>query len=111
MGQWTWTTLRGKKGIKMTIISAHRPCKSDNDQSVEMQQLKYLRNKEITTDPHACFDTDLQNLIESKIKEGHKIVLMGDFNVPMNKTNHFTSMLLDLGLQEVITTKYHPEGG
>ena len=111
MGRWTWSTLRGKKGIKMTIISAYRPCKSNNDQSVEMQQLQYLRDRDIDTDPHACFDADLKGLIEGKITEGHKIILMGDFNVLMNKTNSFTSMLLDLGLQEIITKKYSPEEG
>ena len=36
---------------------------------------------------------------------------MGDFNVPMNKTNQFTAMLSDLGLHKIITTKYHPDEG
>ena len=36
---------------------------------------------------------------------------MGDFNVPLNKKNKFTDMLMDLGLQEIIINKYHPEEG
>ena len=70
-----------------------------------MQQLQYLQNKEINTDPRVRFDQDLQQLIETKLEDGHKIVLMGDFNILMNKTNRFTSMLSDLGLHGIITNK------
>jgi len=111
MGRWTWVTLRGKRGIKTTIISTYRPCKSANEQSVEMQQLQFLRNKGDITDPHDRFDNDLKSLIEEKLDNEHKIILLGDFNVPITKSNKFTTMLKDLGLQEVITKKYQPEEG
>ena len=111
MGRWTWTTLRGKQGTKTTIISAYRPCKSANDQLVEMQHLQYLRRNRIGEDPLTCFDRDLRNLITSRIEDGHKIILMGDFNVPMNEENTFTNMLRDIGLNEIITQKYNPEKG
>ena len=109
MGRWTWTTLRGKRGIKTTIISAYRPCKSSNDQSVETQQLQYLRNTGDITDPHTKFDDDLQQLITDKLNEEHRIILMGDFNVPVNRKNKFTDMLKNLGLREILTDKYKPE--
>ena len=111
MGRWTWTTLRGKRGIQTTIITAYRPCKSSNVNAVETQQLQYLRNAGIHTDPLETFDTDLKKLIENKLDNNHKIILMGDFNIPMNKNNSFTTMLKDLGLKEVITEKYTPVQG
>ena len=111
MCRWTWTTLQGKRGIKTTIITAYRPCKSSNLNSVEMQHLQFLRNDGIHTKPFETFDTDLKNLIKNKIDNNHKIILMGDFNVPMDKTNLFTTMLKDLGSKEVITEKYRQEQG
>lgn len=57
-------------------------------------------------DPHLCFDTDLKELIQTKMQENHKVILMGDLNIPMNKKNKVTKMLCDLGLTKVITKKY-----
>ena len=38
--------------------------------------------------------------------EGHNIILMGDFNLLVHEVNLFTSMLKELGLRELITSKY-----
>ena len=76
-----------------------------------MQQLQYLRDKGINSDPHDTFDADLKHLLETKLDDNHQIILMGDFNVPMDETNPFTTMLKDLGLKEVITGKYTPPQG
>ena len=57
-------------------------------------------------DPHDKFELDLKSLIESKLQEGHKIILMGDFNVPVNRENRFTVVLTNLGLTETLTKKY-----
>ena len=111
MGRWTWTTLRGKQGIQTTIITAYCLCKSANVNSVEMQHLQFLLNEGIHTDPFKIFDKDLKKIVESKLDKNHKIILMGDFNIPMDKSNSFTTMFQDLGLKEVITEKYRPEQG
>ena len=59
-------------------------------------------------DPIQHFDEDLKDLIDTKIQENHNIILMGDFNIPINKQNKFTKMLSELGLHKVITQKYKP---
>ena len=87
----------------------YRPCKSANHQLIEAQQLQYLRDRGGTTDPHDQFDLDLKQLIKAKLKEGHEIILMGDFNVPINKTIKFTKMLTFLRLSGVITKKYQAD--
>ena len=69
MGRWTWLTLRGKKGVHMTIITAYRPCQSKHEGAVEMQQLRYLREKHIGSDkdPLQRYDEDLKALLKRKL--------------------------------------------
>ena len=111
MGRWTWATLRGKNEMMTTIISTYRPVPSGNPGSVETQQLQYMRANDIQNiDPIQKFDTDLKNLIQEKRIKGHKIILMGDFNVPLDEENTFTNMLRDSGLREAIIEKYVEEG-
>ena len=108
MGRWTWLTLRGKKGIKTTIISAYRPCESKHEGAVEMQQLRYLWEKHIGSDkdPLQRYNNDLKALLESKIDDEQQVILMGDFNISMTSKNCFTKILLELGMKEAILDKY-----
>ena len=111
MGRWTWATLRGKNESHTTIISVYRLVKSGNAGSVETQQLRYMRANNIhNIDPIQKFDQDLKQLIQTKREKGHKIILMGDFNTPLDEDNKFTRMLRDLGLREGIIEKYLKEG-
>ena len=100
MGRWTWATIRGKQESHTTIISAYCPVPSGNTGSVKTQQLRYMRANNIRNiDPIQKYDKDLKNLIQEKWLKGHKILLMGDFNAPLDEENIFTSMLHDLGLR------------
>ena len=99
MGRWTWATIRGKHESNTMIISAYRPVPSGNAGLVKAQQLQYMRTKNIMNiDPIQKYDQDLKELIQEKLLNGHKIILMGDFNIPLDETNTLTDMLKDLGL-------------
>ena len=107
MGRWTWITFRGKHNTHTTIISAYRPVKSGAPGSVEAQQLRYLREHDnLYDDPLTAYDNDMMNLIKQKRDLGHKIFLIGDFNIRQDSVNEFTAQLEDLGLKEVLVEKY-----
>ena len=111
MGRWTCITLRGKQNIHTTIISAYRPVKSGAPGSVEAQQLRYLREHDnLYDDPLTAYDTDLLQLIQQKCDLGHKVFLLGDFNIRQDSTNEFTTKLEELGMREVLLEKYLQEG-
>ena len=72
-----------------------------------MQQLWFLQEIGENKDPHEKYDKDLKDLLTEFNNQGHNIILMGDFNLPVYEANSLTSMLRDLGLCElIITSKY-----
>ena len=82
-----------------TVISAHQPWQSEAEGPVEMQELCYLQEKgETKKDPHEKYDEDLKDLVKEFNAQGHNIILMGDFNLPIHEVNSFTSKLKDWGL-------------
>ena len=111
MGRWTWVTLRGKEGVLSTIITAYRPQPSGGEASVKAQQLRYIREQgNMYDDPIKLFDDDLIALIEKKRENRHRMIVMGDFNIRLDKENIFTTRLTALGFREVIIDKYMNEG-
>ena len=90
---------------------AYRPCESKYEGAVEMQQLCFLCKKfdESDKDPLEHYEDDLKVLIESKLDEEHRVILMGDFNISMTTKNQFKTMLQNLGMKETILDKYATE--
>ena len=81
MGRWSWITVWGKHQVKTTLITVYWPCKnSKGTNTVYSQQLRYLSALQIEVCPRQLWLDDLTNLIQSKTKEGHQIILLGDFN-------------------------------
>ena len=92
IGRWTWKMYRGKRNTLTTIIPTYRPCHSDAEGLVEMQQLRYLREHgEKDNDPHEQYDEDLKEFVERFLDQDHKIIVMGDFNLPISKMRPFLS--------------------
>ena len=111
MGRWTWITFRGKQNTHTTIISAYRPVKSGAPGSVEAQQLRYLREQDnLYDDPLTAYDNNLVNIIQQKRDLGHKIFLIGDFNVRQDSVKNFNTKLEELGTREVLVKKYLQDG-
>ena len=91
-------------------MSAYHLCKLDEEGSVEMQQLCYLRDHDIDDiEPHE--DDDLMNMLDYFLDKGHKIILMGDFNLPTDLDDLFTRKIWALGMIKIIFVKYKvPQG-
>ena len=93
MGRWVWATVgHGKE--RVTIITIYRPCENNittaGASTVWAQQRNYIQNELLakdgpqnkieTVDPRDQATRDLDAFIESKQKDGGKIILMGDLN-------------------------------
>ena len=73
--------------------------------------MQYLREHDnLYDDPLTAYNRDLVNIIRQKWDLGHKIFLIGDFNVRQDTINKFTSKLAALGMREVLLEKYLQDG-
>ena len=50
-----------------------------------------MREKGENKDPHKKYDEDLWDLLKQFNDQGHNIILMGDFNLPIYEANSFTT--------------------
>lgn len=102
LGRWTYVTMRGKDGIKITLVTAYRICpqtlSSIGPHTSTAQQFRHLskdfREADLIHDPkpRLQFIVDLQAWLEYKIQDNHSIILALDANE---------------GIQD-ITGSYHP---
>ena len=113
MGRWAWYTISGQQNQMTTIITTYRPCDSSvrKSKSVKMQQHTIIREKfpHITKGPLQLYDDDLELLIQSKIDNGHQLIVMGDFNqdiMAQGSKSSTAKMLIRLGLSETITERH-----
>jgi exonuclease III len=93
MGRWTFQTLSCKDNRNMTIICAYQVCDQrivENGRIKTMtataQQTSMLRQQNRNETPRAAFITDLQSLLRIEQAKGHGILLLGDFNEPLDVT-------------------------
>ena len=78
---------------------------------MEAQQLQYLQEHDnLYDDPLTAYDSDLVQIIQQNRELGHKVFLIGDFNVRQDSINKFTTKLEELWMREVLVEKYLQEG-
>jgi hypothetical protein len=90
LGRWSYQVLRGKGGIKVTIITAYRVSQeymsSLGPKTTAMQEFRSLskqyRTVEIQFDPKPRFQfiIDLQAWVEELIRQSYEIILFMDTN-------------------------------
>lgn len=109
LGRWAWHSISGQHNKTTTIISTYRPYDGSNHKpkSAKMQQFTAIREKfpQLTQGPLELYDSDLQDLIQTKLDLGHQIIVMGDLNQDVSSTTKKSStikMLEKLGLYEII---------
>jgi len=101
LGRWSYMVLRGKRNIKILIVTAYRVCKqavqSVGPQTSTAQQFRLLSKQFRAADrlddpiPHHQFIVDLQGWIEHKVEKGFKIILGIDANEPFDtSTGNYT---------------------
>ena len=106
MGRWTWTTLRGRNNSIVRVISAYRPVRNARgSSSVWNQQLSWIHEKGLDTNPHKLFHSDLLQALKKWLDEGDQIWLGIDIN-DSAISGAFATSLKDLGLVNLIETHH-----
>lgn len=103
LGQWVWQTLEGHSETKTVIIQAYRPARNTADNGSTFIQQRSASGEH---NPIQCFDEDLMEEIDGFTAEGYQIVLMGDFNVPLNDGGRLQNGLKKRGMYDPIQERY-----
>ena len=103
LGRWCWQKLEGHSNTKTAVFQIYRPVRNTQDYgSTYIQQ----RTTAGIFDPIAIFDKDLLEQVDQFTAEDFQIVIMGDFNVPLNARGTLERELGDRGIREVILARY-----
>jgi len=90
LGRWTFVTLRGKGSKKLTVVTAYNSTSSTGDKTYFQQQNRVLsqiiRNQahHILSQPRRQFILDLQGWLQTKIDDGHELIVSMDANDTYN---------------------------
>ena len=98
-GRWSWTTLRGKGDLSVRIISVYGPHPKGGANSSVSQQRTQLLIKGDTRSPREAFWTDIVLHLGKWKKEGHQLIVAGDWNRCSNSEN-LSKVFSDLNLIE-----------
>ena len=118
MGRWSYSTLLGRDGKQLTVITAYRPTKNSiataGRKTTFAQQWRHcqLHRQEVTKDLRKLFLDDLSGWISANTSEHHEFIIMLDANESLySSQNDFTNFctkhsLVDLcaNLHSVITS-------
>ena len=103
IGRWAWSTYKGKRNKKVTIITTYRPT---NLQATAMKQLRVIRTQDCESEPEEIWKQDLEALINGKKLEGG-VIVMGDFNDNLNSpSSKINVMFHSLQMREVLNQRY-----
>ena len=101
LGRWSWIVITGKQQCVTRIVTAYCPVKSTKGlNTVYAQQLAYFK-----TDPVSKFWDDLATEVAQWHAAGEQIILMGDWNEPVNSDN-LRRWCTVLGLKEGVSSKH-----
>jgi hypothetical protein len=97
LGRWSYITLRGKKDVTITIVTAYNATVSPGEITYYHQQLRILsrlhREQHITAppDPRRQFILDLQSWLEYLTSENHKLIVSMDANQKYDPDKDYSS--------------------
>ena len=111
LGRWTYIRLATRRESMIYIITIYKPCKTSFNQAGPMtvfrQQWTILRaNGILSPNPRSQFDQDLLEFAQSILSEGHRIVIIGDFNETREKST-LIQELYQLGLRDAIYDRHN----
>ena len=90
VGRWSYIMLHGKGAAKITIVMAYNATQSYGDTTNFQQQYRVLsrlhrdQGQQMTANPRRQFILDLQAWLESRIAEGHDLIIGMDANDSYN---------------------------
>jgi len=85
VGRWSYIMLHGKGAAKITIVMAYNATQSYGDTTNFQQQYRVLsrlhrdQGQQMTANPRRQFILDLQAWLESRIAEGHDLIIGMEF--------------------------------
>ena len=103
LGRWSWQLLEGHSQTKTAIIQIYRPVHNRQDRgSTYMQQWAEAEA------PYSLqiFDEDLLKMVDGFIEDLCQVIIMGDFNIPLNGTSTLQKELKERGIEDVISNRY-----
>ena len=98
LGRWTSTVYRGKRNIKLRVITAYRACRSAGPNSAYMQKSRYLDAIKRGICPRQALLQDLGEAIKTSHNNGEQVVLMMDCNSNV-QDSQFQAWIEDIGLE------------
>ena len=111
LGRWSFITMEGRQGKKVTFIAFYRVCKKNSENgktTIRIQQERDLFNaRKSQKDPREVILVDLENEIRKKQNEGHEIIIFGDINDEVRDSTRVKEFLESCDLINVMTEK-HP---
>ncbi len=108
MGRWSSLTLLGRLRAKITVVCTYQVVDTrgpSGPTTAFTQQLLMLKRQHRDNQrPRKEYQRDLRSFLESKINDGHEIVLCGDLNEELGSSaGGMTQLLSDLGLIDIHT--------
>ena len=87
MGRWSYQYLTCKENRCIVIVTAYQPCKQYlisagriKSNTVSAQQMSMMLLENDDRSPRKAFIDDLEKFIQDVQAEGHKLLIVGDFN-------------------------------
>ena len=103
LGRWCWQTIEGHSETKTAIIQAYRPTRNtSNDGSTYRQQ--QAASGEIN--PIQVWDRDIIELVDTFADDGFQIILMGDYNTPLQGGSKLEKELNSRGIFDVVQKQF-----
>jgi hypothetical protein len=108
LGRWSWIQLVGKHQKLITLISAYQVCARPTNRSgttAYHQQESLLRQrgiKKANAKPRKYFHRDLQDFIKRCKTRNESIILVGDFNEPMNERSSMARIAMTHSLVDIL---------
>lgn len=112
LGRWSWILLQGRHTTKVRIINAYRPYKSDEENSVMMQQYRHFKKENRRNvqghivNPRTVFYNDLKKEIKEWKEQGGHIIVGIDANEDI-RTGETEKTFKDLDMNECILLKHN----
>jgi hypothetical protein len=113
LGRWSYITLRGKGAAKINIVTAYNATQSYGDTTNFQQQYRVLsrlhrdQGQRMTANPRRQFILDLQAWLESRIAEGHDLIIGMDAYDSYNPDAVGTVQPLDYSQDRITVSKIH----
>ena len=109
LGRWNYITIAGKNNIRTSIFTCYCPCHGKSPGSTYSQHLTYMSENVASNLPTICprqlFGIDLKSAIEEKVRDGHQMIIMGDFN---SHYNGLTNWMMNVGLIDIHHNSFGP---